>query len=41
MKNIEKQKYYIIEDTQAKVSIKNSLTLFNEINNWFLQQNKK
>ena len=41
MKYIEKQKYYIIEDTQAKVTIKNSLSLFNEINNWFLQQNKK
>ena len=41
MKNIEKQKYYIIEDTQAKVSIKNSMAIFNEINNWFLQQNKK
>ena len=41
MKNIEKQKYYIIEETQAKISIKNSMVLFNEINNWFLQQNKK
>lgn len=39
--NIQKQKYYIIEETQAKVSIKNSMLLYNEINNWFLQQNKK
>ena len=41
IENIEKQIYYIIEETQAKVSIKNSMMLFNEINNWFLQQNKK
>ena len=41
MENIGKQKYYIIEETQAKVSIRNSLMLYNEINNWFLQQNKK
>ena len=39
--NIQKQKYYIIEETQAKVSIRNSMILYNEINNWFLQQNQK
>ena len=41
MENIGKQKYYIIEETQAKVSIRNSLMLYNEINNWFLRQNIK
>ena len=39
--NIDKQKYYFIEETQAKISIKNSLMLFNEINNWFIQKNQK
>ena len=37
----EKQKYYFINETQAKITIRNSLMLFNEINNWFLQKNQK
>ena len=37
----EKIQYYYIEETQAKVSIKNSIMLFNDINNWFITQNKK
>ena len=41
IQNIKKQNYYIIEETQAKISTRNSMMLFNEINNWFLQQNKK
>ena len=41
MENISKQIYYIIEETQAKVSIRNSTMLYNDINNWFLQQNIK
>ena len=41
MENISKQIYYIIEETQAKISIRNSTMLYNEINNWFLQQNIK
>ena len=41
LENISKQVYYIIEETQAKVSIRNSTMLYNEINNWFLQQNIK
>ena len=38
---IGKNNYYFIEETQAKVSIKNSIMLFNDINNWFITQNKK
>ena len=38
---IGKNNYYYIEETQAKVSIKNSIMLFNDINNWFITQNKK
>jgi ERCC4-related helicase len=41
LQNIGKQSYYYIEETQAKVSIRNSIMLFNEINNWFFQHNKK
>jgi len=41
MQNISKQIYYNIEETQAKVSLRNSTILYNEINNWFLQQNKQ
>ena len=41
IQNIKKQNYYIIEETHAKVSIRNSMMLYNEINNWFLQQNIK
>lgn len=41
LENIKKQNYYIIEETQAKVSMRNSMMIFNVINNWFLQQNKK
>jgi ERCC4-related helicase len=41
LENIKKQKYYIIEETQAKVSMRNSMMIYNVINNWFLQQNKK
>ena len=40
-KIIEKNNYYFIEETHAKVSIKNSIILFNDINNWFISQNKK
>ena len=40
-KIIEKSNYYFIEETQAKVSIKNSIILFNDINNYFISQNKK
>ena len=39
--NIEKQKYYFISETQAKITVRNSLMFFNEINNWFIQQNQK
>ena len=39
--NFEKQKFYFISETQAKISVRNSLALFNEINNWFIQQNQK
>ena len=38
---IEKNLYYYIDETEAKVSIKNSIMLFNDINNWFITQNKK
>ena len=38
---IGKNNYYFIEETQAKVSIKNSIMLFNDINNWFITQNKR
>ena len=38
---IEKNNYYFIEETHSKVSIKNSIILFNDINNWFISQNKK
>ena len=41
IQTIGKNKYYYIEETQAKVSIKNSIMLFNDINNWFITQNKK
>jgi len=41
LENIKKQNYYIIEETQAKVSMRNSMMIYNVINNWFLQQNKK
>ena len=41
MKIIEKNKYYFIEETNAKASIKNSIILFNDINNLFITQNKK
>lgn len=41
LENIKKQSYYIIEETQAKVSMRNSMMIYNVINNWFLQQNKK
>ena len=41
IENLEKQNYYIIEETQAKISNKNSMMLFNEMNNWFLQNNIK
>ena len=40
-KIIEKNNYYFVEETHAKVSIKNSIILFNDINNWFISQNKK
>ena len=40
-KIIEKNNYYFIEETHAKISIKNSIILFNDINNWFISQNKK
>ena len=41
LKIIEKNNYYFIEETQAKVSVKNSIVLFNDINNFFIKQNKK
>ena len=41
IKMIEKNSYYFIEETHAKVSIKNSIMLFNDINNWFISQNIK
>ena len=41
IQTIGKNKYYYIEETQAKVSIKNSIMLFNDINNWFITQNKR
>ena len=38
---IENINYYFIEETHAKVSIKNSLMLFNDINNWYITKNQK
>ena len=41
LKIFEKNNYYFIEETHAKVSVKNSTILFNDINNFFINQNKK
>ena len=41
LKIFEKNNYYFIEETHAKVSVKNSIILFNDINNFFINQNKK
>ena len=40
-KNINKNYYFNIEQTQAKMSLKNCMLLFNEINNLYLSKNIK
>ena len=40
-KDLEKNLYYHIENTEAKVTLKNCMLLFNEINNIFFSKNIK
>ena len=40
-KNIDKNFYFYIDKTQAKMSLKNCMLLFNEINNFYLSKNIK
>ena len=40
-KNLEKYFYYYIKNTEAKITLKNCMLLFNEINNLFFSKNIK
>ena len=40
-KNLEKNYFYYIKNTEAKITIKNCMLLFNEINNLFFSKNIK
>ena len=40
-KNLKSNNYYYIESTEAKISLKNCMSIFNEINNSYLSKNIK